>query len=178
MALSRNHEGKHFGLRGHALSDQRETNMYAPYSWHRSTRGKLDELHWAMGLDPKSFTYRGQTQGLPVNYGRWIPSQRVVMSLRANDGLPSIPKRDAMHNALLIERLSLAVETGEFATSATHLESDFGLKQVLGSVGDEVVPDNEDIAEAATSSLPESKDHRANVPPPLEACRKSVGPAG
>eukprot|EP00965_Chrysotila_dentata_P186404 6154834-Pleurochrysis_carterae.AAC.1 len=65
MALSCNHEGKHLGSRGHALSDQRETNMYGPYTWHRSSRGKPDELHWAIGFDPGSFTYRGLTQGLP-----------------------------------------------------------------------------------------------------------------
>eukprot|EP00965_Chrysotila_dentata_P198689 6178956-Pleurochrysis_carterae.AAC.1 len=52
MALSCNHEGKHLGSRGHALADRRETNMYGPYSWHRSSRGKPDELHWAMGFDP------------------------------------------------------------------------------------------------------------------------------
>eukprot|EP00965_Chrysotila_dentata_P254994 6212065-Pleurochrysis_carterae.AAC.1 len=65
MALSCNHEGKHLGSRGHALSDQRETNMYGPYSWHRSSRGKTDELHWAMGFDPGSFTYCGLTKDLP-----------------------------------------------------------------------------------------------------------------
>eukprot|EP00965_Chrysotila_dentata_P166217 5487769-Pleurochrysis_carterae.AAC.1 len=105
LALSCTHDGKHLGSRGHALADQRETNVYGPYSWHRSSRGKPDELRWVMGFDPGSFTYRGLTQGLSVNYGRWIFSQLVAMSLRANYGLPSISRRDVMHNALLNERL-------------------------------------------------------------------------
>eukprot|EP00965_Chrysotila_dentata_P085145 2808942-Pleurochrysis_carterae.AAC.1 len=58
-----------------------------------------------MGFDPGSFTYRGMTQGLPVKYGRWICGQLIAASLRANYGLPSISRRDAMHNALLNERL-------------------------------------------------------------------------
>eukprot|EP00965_Chrysotila_dentata_P196951 6177909-Pleurochrysis_carterae.AAC.2 len=67
--------------------------------WHRSSRKKSDELHWAMGFDSGSFTDRGLTQGLPVNYGRWVLSQFVVMSPRANHDLPSISRRDAMHDA-------------------------------------------------------------------------------
>eukprot|EP00965_Chrysotila_dentata_P092126 3041609-Pleurochrysis_carterae.AAC.4 len=59
------------------------------------------------------------------------------MSLRANHSLPSISRLDAMHNALLNERL-WQWETGEFAISATDPGSDFGLKQVLGSVAEEV----------------------------------------
>eukprot|EP00965_Chrysotila_dentata_P233669 6199722-Pleurochrysis_carterae.AAC.4 len=132
------------GSRGNARSDQRETNLYGPCSWRHSSRGTADELHWPVSSDHGSFTYRGLTQGLPVNYGRWMLSQLIVTSLRANYGLPSIFRRDAMLNALLNERL-WHWETGEFATFATHLGSDFGLKQVLGSVAEEVGPDNEEI---------------------------------
>eukprot|EP00965_Chrysotila_dentata_P002140 70330-Pleurochrysis_carterae.AAC.1 len=81
-----------------------------------------------MGFDPGSFTYRGLTQGLPVNYGRWICGQLVAMSLRANHGLPSISRRNAMHNALLNERLWRR-EIGESAASVNCLGCDFGLKQ-------------------------------------------------
>eukprot|EP00965_Chrysotila_dentata_P252401 6210656-Pleurochrysis_carterae.AAC.4 len=54
---------------------------------------------------------------------------------------------------------------GEFATSATNLGCDFALKQVLGSVVEGVGTDDKEIAEAVTSSFPESEDHRAKVPP-------------
>eukprot|EP00965_Chrysotila_dentata_P229149 6197012-Pleurochrysis_carterae.AAC.1 len=40
LAVTCNHDGKHIGSRGHALTDRRETNMYGPYSWHRSSIGK------------------------------------------------------------------------------------------------------------------------------------------
>eukprot|EP00965_Chrysotila_dentata_P211314 6186395-Pleurochrysis_carterae.AAC.6 len=178
MALSCNHEGKHLGSRGYALSDQRETNMYGPYSWHRSFRGKPAELHWAMGFDPGSFTYRGLTQGLLVNYSPRILSPLVLMPLRANHGLHSISREDAIHNALLNER-RWQWETREFATSAIHLGSDFGLKQLLGSVAEGVGQNDEKIPEAMRSSLPESEGHRAKVPQTLEAygsplpCRRS-----
>eukprot|EP00965_Chrysotila_dentata_P242018 6204643-Pleurochrysis_carterae.AAC.1 len=117
-----------------------------------------------MGFDPGSFTYRGLTQGLPVNYGRWIFSQLEAMSLRANYGLPSISRRDAMHNALLNERL-WHWETGEFATPMDSLWHKFGMKQVLGNVLEETRADNEEVAEAMESSLPESEGYRAKVSP-------------
>eukprot|EP00965_Chrysotila_dentata_P024779 821665-Pleurochrysis_carterae.AAC.1 len=89
------------------------------------------------------------------------------MSLRANHGLLSISRRDAMHNALLNERL-WQWEIGESAASVKHLGGEFGLKQVLGSVAGETGQDDEEIVEAMRSLLPESEGHRAKVPP-LEA---------
>eukprot|EP00965_Chrysotila_dentata_P069256 2288579-Pleurochrysis_carterae.AAC.1 len=83
-----------------------------------------------------------------------IQSQLVAMSLRANYGLPSISRRDAMHNALLNERF-WHWEKGEFATPMDSLGHEFGMKQVLGSVLEEIRADNEEVAEAMESSLPE-----------------------
>eukprot|EP00965_Chrysotila_dentata_P109748 3626441-Pleurochrysis_carterae.AAC.1 len=113
-----------------------------------------------MGLDPGSFTYRGLTQGLPVNYGRWVCGQLVVMSLRANHGLPSISRGDALHNALLNERL-WQWEIGQSAASVNHPGGEFGLKQVLGGVAEKTGQDDEETVEAMRSSLPESEGHRA-----------------
>eukprot|EP00965_Chrysotila_dentata_P055287 1834809-Pleurochrysis_carterae.AAC.1 len=81
-----------------------------------------------MGFDPGSSSYRGMTQGLPVNYGRLMCGQLIAVSLRANYGLPSISRRGAMHNALLNERL-WHWETGEFATPMDSLGHKFGMKQ-------------------------------------------------
>eukprot|EP00965_Chrysotila_dentata_P091650 3026021-Pleurochrysis_carterae.AAC.5 len=94
-------------------------------------------------------------KGLQVNYGRWILSQLVVMSLRAKHGIPCIARRDATHNALLNERL-WQWETEEFAFSANHPGSYFGMKQVLGSVAEEAGHIDEEIVEAMPSSLSES----------------------
>eukprot|EP00965_Chrysotila_dentata_P181366 5986038-Pleurochrysis_carterae.AAC.1 len=98
-----------------------------------------------------------------MNDGRWIFSQLVVMSLRANHGIPFISKRDALLNERLWQW-----ETGESVVSATHPGSDFGLKQMLGSVAEEAGQDDEEIVEAMRFLTPESEGHRAKVPP-LEA---------
>eukprot|EP00965_Chrysotila_dentata_P052217 1732610-Pleurochrysis_carterae.AAC.1 len=89
------------------------------------------------------------------------------MSLRANHGLPSISRRDTMHNALLNERL-WQWEIEESAASVDHPRGGLGLKQMLGSVAEEAGQDDEEIVEAIQSSLPQSKGHRAEKPP-LEA---------
>eukprot|EP00965_Chrysotila_dentata_P058992 1958056-Pleurochrysis_carterae.AAC.1 len=70
------------------------------------------------------------------------------MSLRANHGLPSVSRRDAMHNALLNERL-WQWELRESAASVNCFGGDFGLKQVLGDVTEgEIGQDDEETAEA------------------------------
>eukprot|EP00965_Chrysotila_dentata_P134126 4435693-Pleurochrysis_carterae.AAC.1 len=70
------------------------------------------------------------------------------MSLRANHGLPSISRRDAMHNALLNERL-WQWEIGESIASVNCLGSNFGLKQVVGGVAEEEIgQDDEETTEA------------------------------
>eukprot|EP00965_Chrysotila_dentata_P166218 5487769-Pleurochrysis_carterae.AAC.2 len=45
----------------------------------------------------------------------------------------------------------------------------FGTKQMLGSVLEETRADNEEVAEAIESSLPESVGHRASKVSPLES---------
>eukprot|EP00965_Chrysotila_dentata_P056897 1887846-Pleurochrysis_carterae.AAC.1 len=70
----------------------------------------------------------------------------------------------SMHNALLNERL-WHWETGEFATPMDNPGHKFGMKQVLGGVLEETRADNEEVAEAMESSLPESEGHRAKVFP-------------
>eukprot|EP00965_Chrysotila_dentata_P204070 6182114-Pleurochrysis_carterae.AAC.5 len=116
-----------------------------------------------MSLDPGRFMYRGlRTQDLPVNYDRWILSQLAVLPLRANHSLNFISICDAMHNALLNERL-WHWERQKFNTSATSLGYKFGMKQLLSSDAADVVrANNEETAKAVASPLPANEGHRAN----------------
>eukprot|EP00965_Chrysotila_dentata_P083791 2765843-Pleurochrysis_carterae.AAC.2 len=79
--------------------------MYGPYSWHRAFRSSTDDLHFAMGSEPGNFTYRGLTQGRPVNYGRWVCSQLIAASMRLNFDIPLFSRDELHRNPLLNERV-------------------------------------------------------------------------
>eukprot|EP00965_Chrysotila_dentata_P147074 4855951-Pleurochrysis_carterae.AAC.3 len=105
LHLSCVHEGKHVGSRGHSKDKSHPSNMYGPYSWHRAFRGSTGDLHFAVGFEPGSFTYRGLTQELPVSYGCWVCSQLIATSMRLYFDLLLFSREELPRNPLLNERV-------------------------------------------------------------------------
>eukprot|EP00965_Chrysotila_dentata_P188584 6172832-Pleurochrysis_carterae.AAC.1 len=90
---------------GHSQDQTRCANMYGPYSLHLALRGSTDDLHFAMGYEPGSFTYPRLTQGLSVSSGRWVCSQLIAASMRLNYDLSLSSRGELRRNPLLNERV-------------------------------------------------------------------------
>eukprot|EP00965_Chrysotila_dentata_P024119 799418-Pleurochrysis_carterae.AAC.1 len=135
LHLSCTHDGKHVGSHGHSQDQQtRPANMYGPYSWRRAYGGSTDGLHFAMGYEPGSFTYRGLTQDVSVSYGRWVCNQLVAAFIRLNHDLSLFAREELRRNPLLNERLAQSVGDGRYSNQPTGLERD-SARRSASSIG-------------------------------------------
>ena len=120
VELRCSHRGKVLGNRGlnrtglsssdrHSIASP---NMYAPYSWYSRSRGSMDELHLAMGLEPGAMSYRDLSQSLPPAYGEYVTAQLVTKALHRNLGVPTINHATAAQNPSFGEMLQTWAESG------------------------------------------------------------------